>query len=400
MIASFYESFKEDKGNNLDIPQEILAVLNQNLPQNFAYNKERETGKYMVGPRPESLSEEVILKVDFEEESLDKLKDIPRDKWAEYLYRTQRAIPVKNLRVGDSNKQIPIENTFGNPFADDVKVTDIMMYPEPFPGPFMFILESPEGEQIEMHIQQQAYDSLTEIKFANVNFPALKIEIIVKSSLLEDTNDEDARPKIIYSVTPTKAETITDALTALHIFAGLFAGSTKINGIVNRVEDQIYSFKQEQIEDLLSFWNTAKALEEKIGVSFKPGAEFPEEDAQFFNELDICLLQDKPICWKHPFDHFHVSNIHGTNDFNFEDIIGKEEISYRFVEGPISATLLGTEFELYSYTELVDLIITNVEWDNDKKTSGEMYVTDAPGKTWRLIRQYITAEEAELFSKY
>lgn len=45
-----------------------------------------------------------------------------------------------------------------------------------------------------------------------------------------------------------------------------------------------------------------------------------------------------------------------------------------FFEGPISATLLGAIFELYSETEMRDFIITSVEWDDESKTSGERYI--------------------------
>ena len=394
MIADYYESFEEDRDNNLDIPQEILEILNQGLPSNFFYYKDPKTGKYRAIPRPESILQDMILKANFDEEALGKLKNIPEDKWAEYLYRTQKPIPVKNLRIGDKDAQIPIENTLGNPFNADVKVKEIMMCPAQFPEPVPFFFESPEGDMVEMHIQQQAYDSLTEIKFANVDFPALHIEFFVKNSLL-DNFEEDEDPKVSFSVNPIKAETVSDALAALHIFIGLFEGKTKINGTVIKPEGTSINLDQRQIADLLLFWSTAKRLEERLGVSFKPDAEFPDEDAHFFTELEVCLLNGKSISWKHPFEHFHVGGVNLTNKFTLEDIIGKEKVSYRFVEGPISATLLGAEFELFSNTEMVDLVVTNIEWDDDEKTSAEIYITDAPGNTWRLIRQYITAEEAE-----
>lgn len=237
---------------------------------------------------------------------------------------------------------------------------------------------------------------MTELKFANVDFSALQIEITVRSSLLDDIEEKNMLAKMTYSIVPTRAGTVTDALTALHIFKGLFQGTTTINGIAVKSEDTDYIFRQEQMEDALQFWNTAKAIEEKIGVSFMPDAEFPEEDARFFTELKLCLLEEKSICWEHPFEHFHVGNIHLEKEISFEDFINKEEISYRFLEGPISATLLGAEFELYSLTEMVGFVMTNVEWDNDKKTSGEIYIVDASEKAWRLIRKYITKEEAKI----
>lgn len=151
MIADFYNSFEEEKDDNLDIPEEILEVLNQELPDNFSYYKDLETGKYMAGPRPECFLQEMVLSVEIEEDALDRLKDIPKDKWPEYIYRTQMVVPIKNAHIGNIDKQIPVESMYGNPFNSDIKLTDMKMYPKPFPKPFAVDFESPEGEKIEIH---------------------------------------------------------------------------------------------------------------------------------------------------------------------------------------------------------------------------------------------------------
>lgn len=107
------------------------------------------------------------------------------------------------------------------------------------------------------------------------------------------------------------------------------------------------------------------------------------------------LLERKGIRWNHPFEHFHVNGLN-IKSYSIEDILGKEKVSMNFFEGPISATLLGAIFELYSETEMRDFIITSVEWDDESKTSGEIYIADeASGKSWVLIRKYLTAGEAE-----
>lgn len=68
-----------------------------------------------------------------------------------------------------------------------------------------------------------------------------------------------------------------------------------------------------------------------------------------------------------------------------------------FIEGPINATLLGAEFELYSKTEMKDFIITSIEWDDESKPSGEVYVADdVNGKSWVLVRKYLTVKETEM----
>lgn len=43
-----------------------------------------------------------------------------------------------------------------------------------------------------------------------------------------------------------------------------------------------------------------------------------------------------------------------------EDLIGKDNVVYRFVSDPEEHTLLGSSFEIYSNMEMKDFIITNI----------------------------------------
>ena len=51
---------------------------------------------------------------------------------------------------------------------------------------------------------------------------------------------------------------------------------------------------------------------------------------------------------------------------------------------------LAQKFDLYSDTKLINMVITNIVWDNDNKNSGEVYVSDPIGSKWRLYRKYMT----------
>ena len=99
---------------------------------------------------------------------------------------------------------------------------------------------------------------------------------------------------------------------------------------------------------------------------------------------------------KHPFDHFHINGYHPQIDEDTIDIASKNDIlHFQFIEGPIPCTLLGTEFEIFSLSEMKDLIMTNIEWDDEEKQNGEIYVSDAPGKTWTLKRLYMTKDDID-----
>ncbi len=405
MIGSFLDSFSEQEDILSELPKEIIDILSRSLPENFTYIRTDE-GKYVVAPKPEKFSEGIMLSTQFDldeikdSELLSKLEIIPRDKWTDYFYRIQKKVPVKNAKVGDNNKMIPLEELSREPLADgDVKVIDCFVQATGFPKPFKMRFESLEGDKVEILIQQQPYDSITEIKFSNIDFPALALELYYYSPLVENTNEKshtnaDNRVVMACSVTPSNASSVKEAITALHIFKGIYNGTVKANG-VNMVETgEKLSFNKEQIDDALDFWKNVLKLESIFNVSFDPKAECPEEDIRFFIELKTCFIDKKAIVWHHPFDHFTAKGFKPVKEgITIEDCIGNESLYFEFLEGPIHASFMGADFNIYSHTEMKDFVITNI----DKKGSDEeteIYISDVRDKQWVLSRMYLTETEA------
>lgn len=407
MMTDFYRVFGDDADVDSRIPREILDELNKELPENLMYMQD-DNGDCKVVLRPEFFSERINLTTQFaldpEKDSAlrAKLKIIPRENWDQYFYRLQKRIPVKNVKLGNDHQQIPLEWMVGNPLHEKKsELVECVMYPSEFPDPIEMLFECENGESVSVSFRQQPYDSFTEIKFSNINFPALQIDMFLYSPLA-DQEEEDARTNqkhpvsVTYSVTPTKADSVSDAVKALHIFSGLFAGTTKVNGQIMISEEAQKNFDQEKMEDVIAFWTTAQKLEERLKVRFRPDAKFPMDDSRFFAELDTCLLQKKQIVWRHPFDSFHVNHFKVADDGkDVNSIIGSGSVSMQFMEGPISAELLGAEFEIYSQTTMSDMVVTNIQWEDETRQCGEVYITDAPGKTWTLKRLYITKETAD-----
>lgn len=387
MIADFYDTFDESPDNASEIPKEVLDVLSEELPSTFMYYQNKD-GEYVAGPRPEHASDSMVLKVDIDKNFVEtKLKNISQDKWAEYIYRMQLRVPVTRAKIGDREKQIPFENMIGNPLDGPANIKESYLYPEPFPAAKQFEFETAKGERVTISIMRKPYDSFDAVLFESIDFPALQMKFIIA--------DNHVDSKVLYTLNPQKANTVADALVAIHLFEGLYYGTIKIDGkkITGSVIESS-SFDAEHLESAIELWTAAKKLEDKIGVTFVPSAEFPKEDIEFFAQLDNCILRDKPVVWNHPFDHFHVTGMDIKTE-NFEDILGKESVECVFLEGPIQATLLGAKFELYSQTKLSNMVITNIVWDNDDKTSGELYVSDSIGDKWKLYRKYITKAQRE-----
>lgn len=404
MMTDFYRAFGDDTDVDSEIPQEILEELSKDLPENLMYIQD-ESGSCKAVLRPEYFSENIKMttQFDFDPEKdaalIAKLEALPRDKWAEYFCRIQKSIPVKNVKVGNDHQLIPLEQTVGNPLNErKTEIVKCVLHASKFSEALVLLFECENGESVPISFRQQPFDSLTEIKFANIDFQALNIEIYIYSPLT-DKDEEGARTSkthpasVTYSVTPTKAKSVADAVKALHVFSGLFAGTTKVNGQIMVSEDMQKNFDQQRIEGALAFWTTAQKLEEILKVEFIPGAEFPMDDSRFFAELDTCLIQNKQIVWEHPFDSFRVNSFEITDDSS--GIVGSDSLSMRFIEGPIPATLLGANFEIYSQTMMSDMVVTNIQWDDETQKCGEVYISDAPGKTWTLKRLYMTKEKAD-----
>lgn len=379
MMADFFDTFNKEPDDN-DIPQEVLDVLSEKLPSNFVYYKS-ENGKYFVGPSQECLEKKMYLNINIDKEFVDnQLKDIPKEKILEYIYRMQLQVPITNASIGNEEKKIPLEETVGNPLEDVCKIDKIYLYPEPFAPAKDIVFETSEGDKVIFKVERKPYPSFDESLFTNINFPAFQIKFYV--------SEKNSSSRVDYKIEPTKAESVSDAVAAIHMFYGLCKGTIKINGkMISKPAVDIENQNIEQWNDSIKFWETALKMEHKLGVKFNPGAKFMEEDARFFAYLNQCILNNKEIVWEHPFNHFHMGGVN-VKDGGLEKVIGKESIYAEFTEGPLHISLLGAEFDIYCHTKMSNFVITNIQWENEKKEAAEIYISDPIDGKWKLSRKY------------
>lgn len=399
MIASFIRSFKSEKGQASDIPDELIRKIKEDLPSNFTIYHDPETNKLVIGPKP---NHTMTLKIEYDFDSDEKyvyLKKIPRDRLLDYLYRSQKSIPVTVIGMGDENKTIPLEKIGSDPFRDNRVVKNTIIYPEPFSESIPVVFESPEGEKVEISFRQQAYDSMTELLFQNIDFPALSIMLYLYDPIIEEDQIEDKNfGKCSITVQPKSASSVEDAITALHIYQGIMNGTAKMNGAFLNPSSKEIDHPSEQLHHVIYFWETIKKIEKKMNVRFIPSTDYSQEDAQLFNELDFSLIRGHKLIWNNPFSHFHANGVRLGFANRMEQILGKEKVGFRFVEGPLKTSFMGAEFDLYSLTILEDMIIERADWDQDKK-GAEFYILDNPDQPWKLCRQYITQDEAIALQK-
>lgn len=401
-MSRFMEAFGQDAYRSGNISAEVLNQLNGELPTNLMYFQDND-GRYRVVPRPGELGDELRLttQLDLPDHLRERVKLISPENLWKYFYRLQQPIPVKNIKIGNSDKVIPVEETLGSPLQDgDITISDAQMYPQKLPNPIVFNFESEEGTKVSTAFQQQPYDNIAEIKLQNIDFPALKIEIYYFDPLADDVSNEKSHTNesnkvdLVFSVFPTKANNVKEAVDALQLFKSLSNGTAKINGCRLFQKEATKTLTSGQVDEELSFWSTLYELEKKLQVKFVPSASFPAEDVQLFKELCVTLIDKKELIWKHPFDHFHIGGYTLVDkESTLEKLVGKEKIAYKFKEGPIAASLLGAEFNLYSESSLKGFVITNIAWDDEHKMGCEVYIADAPEDVITLSRLYITEKE-------
>lgn len=408
MFGRFFDSFGKSKDAELELPKEIVDIMNEALPPSFSYIRTAD-GNYHAEPNIRALDGLIIstqLDPQRDEDLCQKLQRIPQDKWGEYLYRIQRRVPIQNAQIGDNDKLIPIETLSSNPLSDvKAELVDCWMYPQEFPDPISAQFDCLDGDMIEISFQQQAYDSLCEIKFSNVNFPAMRIDVYIFNPLTEDfaqnaETSSDNPIKVTYSVVPQNAICVRDAIRSIKLFRGLMEGTAKVNGKQIKPRKVDNKTEAKKIDETEAFWKTISEIEDRLKVHFVPSAGFPSEDERLMVELQTCLIEGKSIIWRHPFEYFHFGGLKmARSGTSFEKDVFSKSLCNVFLEGPIQASLLGAEFVLYSRTIMRDFVITNIEWDDETKKSGKAYITDAPEKTWTLERLYMTDEDAMKYEK-
>ena len=382
MIGVFDDVFKKNKVFNPS--DELIEALKKNLPTNFDIAK-NINGKLAIIPKANS---DVKGSVVFEDSDLEYLKDVPKHKRYEYLYRTQHIMHVKKAEIGDDTTKIPISCLGQDPFKD-TGLCELKLYPMPFPDPVVVRFETTDGDEFDMQMQQVVHDSWSESKIENVNYRSINIEIYIDDEI-EQNN------RIKYSVSPQKANSVQEAVRVLHLYRGLLNGSAKINGHTFMAGSVDSDQENGSINDSILFWENALKLEKKIGVSFDTSADFPREDVILFDQLIQCMIERRPLLYQHPFDHFHVGGV-SSKEIMMQSI-DKDALSLSFIGNSKVVTLLGASFELASYCELKDFCIEKVEWDEDTE-GGEIFIKDSQEKEWTMSEFILNRDEVERVSK-
>lgn len=398
MIGSFYRDLK---GNDADrkAPKAVIKELNKELPKGYHYEYDEKRNHLIIkGTSSKKQNEMMNVTIDLEEVGIPK--DVPKEKIPEYLYRTQKRVQLHNAVISKDGKKLKIDDMNVDPLTGegvDEKIIQFLI-PAEFPPAAPMTFQTKDGSKQIILFRRQPYDSFEAVKFANENFPALKVEWIISDYANNaDGNMTIDNPLLKISVTPKDAESVSDAVMALKIFKGYIDGSLIMEGTkLGRNLSGSAGVDMDALDERLELWENFEKLERILDVKFEPFAEIPEEDKVFFYELQQMFLNDADIVNNEPFDHFHLGamKFSGRN-MSEKDLIGKENMSFSYINEHVKATFLGAEFELYETVVLTGFTIVDVIKDKEKGKGGcEIYIKNSYETPWRLIRRYSLSYEA------
>ncbi len=389
MKADFYKAIKKTDTERV-LPAKVVKVLNKQLPRGYQYVPDGK-GHYVVKPSSKKTTQHFTGTVNYEKSGIPK--EITQEQLPDYIYRTQKPIYFDNVKITEKGKEMDFPEIYKDPITGEITelAHDFMMFPEPFPELPPMKFETYEGEVVMIQFRRVPCEELQYLKFENSSFPALKMIWTIP----EKVNKAALGPgKINISATPSKAETVKDAVLSLKIIKSFAKKKLKINDTIIGIDEKGSASKldNQELEDRLRLWDAFGRLEQILNVKFNPGADYPEEDQQFAGELFYNFLEGKDFVYTRPFAQFHVGfNNLQKKEQTFKDIIGKPGMSFSFI-GKADATLMGAEFPIWQANVLVDMTLDKIVFDDDKQ-GAEMYISDSPGTLFRMIRRYYRTEE-------
>lgn len=387
MIGDFYSVFKR-QDNARQLPESVLNVLRQDIPEGYDYEFNEAFGHLIAVPKDKSKTQELKFNVDFG--AIDDFPDWARESLPEslleYSYRAQKTIPLKSVNVKDEKGNLfPLSKLYRDVFSKEHD-SELFLFPSPFPPGKKVLFETESGKTKEITIRRVASEEPKSIKMQNEDFPALTLWALYYE-------DDRKHGKFSISSTPKKAETVNDAIIALEILKGYVEGTLRINGhLIGKVLTEKPDYDKDLLEAQIEFWNNLLALENVLNVKFNPKAKMPQEDVRFIEELAIMFVKNQDVRFKEPSSYISV-NSEAIEDPDFKKMAleDKKGFALSYISGPISASLLDASFSLYS-----SVVITGIKVDHVETIDGEakIYLNRALNDPWIMYKRYAIDEES------
>lgn len=283
MFTNFNSIFKDSKENVFNVPKEILDILNRDIPKGFTY-KHRENGICYITTEDGSKMD-IKTKIKFPEIPIDIRSRIHNlGDLYEYLYRTQKrceVIPDEDGKIQINGKKIDINKLVKNVVNDKALRYEIV------PNTF------PKAEKMEIKagnitksflIERKPYESFDKILLKSVEETPICVKFYISK------NDVDFN----ISISISELENIEEIVDVCEFYKSFLNGDIIINGMKLKNGEYSKSIQNADIDDKITFWNKALAIEKVLNRKFDARKFDINKDYLTVLRLYKSLIENKP----------------------------------------------------------------------------------------------------------
>lgn len=354
MFVSFNDAFGRKK-HDIKVPEEIIAFLSEQLPENFQYTSTKHGALVLMPDEKTEMKMKIAIKVAVPDQELKTSNDL-----MEYLYRTQQEVPVEGEKITINGYEFKVSDLVKFPLSSQEPIfSRFLLSPEPFQPPFPIKIGG-GGVFKEIIVQRKPYADMNKSLFESVEDCAFTISYII--------DEKEHSLKIDFNIDIKKSKSIKDIVESLILFASAQKGEMNLFG--NEMVLPSSEIIDEGFNETIKFWEKIIMIEDRLKVKFSPEIPVSNEDALWFEKLYRSFVEEKP----HK-EYVKLTKFSVTEPEGFEELKTKSELglSLTFIN-EYDLTLMGVTISIYDATALFNLSVKDIVPTDSKSNIFDVFV--------------------------
>ncbi len=350
MLASFKKVIENRATNKTHIPDELLNVLNKDLPDGFHYTA-YENGICVLSSTEKK---DIKIKMEIEiPESAKKYADIIKtySDLEEYAYRTQQKIklnPYEDNTIIINGSRIKVSDLIKTPFdiSNEFKVEQFEMIPPPFPHMQSLLLAGGDIE-IDFQAKRMPYDSMSEI-FICLNYKdLLMLDIILNEQHMLES-------KVTIRLEP-KTSSAKELLKIYKFYNEFLEGNITYKGYA--FGPQVDNIINEKVNsNLINYLQKIVMVENALNIEFDISGTIKPEDTYIIEQLYFSFVL------KQPFKTYEkISEISGKGNFSGEYRNITNEMLTFTCTGTHSVNIFNVKLDMFVLQGIFNIIIDDMK---------------------------------------
>lgn len=383
MFVNFDKEFKEQEQENT-LPQVLLDYLNKDLePHGLRYINEKK-GICRLVPTTDTTTFSGIV-FDLDEETKKALGENPSfDMLYQYMYNSQRKIPVKSTKDGyitiNDVKVDPGKIVYNPLKENDQTETYFFLAPPKMDEKIDLILS---GDEIEKR--------LNFVRIPDNSYDWIVFRSDLNNAVQFTLKMNKQQKKMIFNFTYDLSKTTSteEAIEIVTLCKAFVFGRGKINEIHIPPYPDSETKKIISDEQLL-FWKKISAIEKKLGINLNPAAkEISTEDVYFGELLYRSLICKTPMILR---ENIKTINCKKEQSNITNDLKKGSSFLFQFQE-KVNITLLQRSIELRSIKIVFNCLISDIKEEKDEY---KIYISDMDDHNKKYVAGLCFVDDKDL----